>query len=105
MGAPSSLPSYGVKEVGGVRRFAGPGLKSEETVSVMMTGGPWPTRLYKLCQSYLGDFGEEQIYEEYRRRPDALAEFLCSREQRACARLSDAQGGSLNEAKAVQSEL
>ncbi|XP_074866042.1 marginal zone B- and B1-cell-specific protein [Carettochelys insculpta] len=100
-----SWDNYGVKEVGGVKRFAGPGLKDQETVSVMMMGGPWPARLYKLCYSYLGEFGEEQIYEEYRRQPDALAEFLCSGKQRDCARLSNAEDGSLNHAKAGQSEL
>ncbi|TFK14717.1 neurabin-1-like [Platysternon megacephalum] len=100
-----SWENYGVQEVGGVKRFAGPGLKSQETMSVMMTGGPWPARLYKMCYSYLGEFGEEQIYEEYRRRPAALAEFLCSEEQRACTRLSDTKSKSPNKAKALQNEL
>ncbi|CAM4589515.1 marginal zone B- and B1-cell-specific protein [Lepidochelys kempii] len=100
-----SWESYGVKEVGGVKRFAGPGLESQETMSVMMTGGPWPARLYKLCHSYLGEFGEEQIYEEYRRRPAALAEFLCAEEQSTCTRLRNTKGKSLNKAKALQIEL
>nr|XP_032635568.1 marginal zone B- and B1-cell-specific protein isoform X2 [Chelonoidis abingdonii] len=100
-----SWENYGVQEVEGVKRFAGPGLKNQETVSVMMTGGPWPARLYKLCHSYLGEFGEELIYEEYRRRPAALAEFLCFEEHRACTRLSNTQRKSPNKVKALQSEL
>uniref|UniRef100_A0A8C8SQE2 Marginal zone B and B1 cell specific protein n=1 Tax=Pelusios castaneus TaxID=367368 RepID=A0A8C8SQE2_9SAUR len=100
-----SWENYGVTEVQGVKRFTGPGLRSQETMTVMMTGGPWPARLYMLCQSYLGEFGEEQIYEEYRRQPAALAVFLCSGEQKACTRLGDTKGRNVNKMKAMQSEL
>lgn len=47
--AVSLLPtasSYGVREVNQVKRLTGPGLSKgpEPNISVMITGGPWPTR-------------------------------------------------------------
>uniref|UniRef100_A0A8D0HWN3 Marginal zone B and B1 cell specific protein n=1 Tax=Sphenodon punctatus TaxID=8508 RepID=A0A8D0HWN3_SPHPU len=100
-----SWDKYGVKEVNGVKHFAGPGLKSQENLTVMMMGGPWPARLYKMCQDYLGEFGEEQLYEEYRRRPDALEGFLCYGRRRACTRTDGTKGRNIVKEKQLQSEL
>ncbi|KYO39211.1 marginal zone B- and B1-cell-specific protein [Alligator mississippiensis] len=98
-----SWENYGVKEVNGVKRFAGPGLKSQESMSVMMTGGPWPARLYMMCHSYLGESGEEQIYEEHRRRPGGLEEFLCYGAKKACTRFTHTKDRI--KVKSLQSEL
>ncbi|NWH25614.1 MZB1 protein, partial [Grus americana] len=36
--------SYGVQELDGEKRLAGPGLMRQEPMTVMVTGGPWPSR-------------------------------------------------------------
>lgn len=36
--------SYGVQELNGEKRLTGPGLRSQQPLSVAMTGGPWPSR-------------------------------------------------------------
>lgn len=36
--------SYGVQELNGEKRLTGPGLQSQQPLSVTMTGGPWPSR-------------------------------------------------------------
>ncbi|XP_038627364.1 marginal zone B- and B1-cell-specific protein [Tachyglossus aculeatus] len=76
---------YGVQQVDKVKRLTGPGLDSRPGVSVMVTGGPWPARLFKMCQQYLGELGEEQIYQEHRRGPGALETLLCQAPGAACA--------------------
>ncbi|NXA51760.1 MZB1 protein, partial [Nothocercus julius] len=39
-----SWDGYGVMEVEGVKRLTGPGLPSQEPMTVVMSGGPWPGR-------------------------------------------------------------
>ncbi|NXE53365.1 MZB1 protein, partial [Casuarius casuarius] len=78
---------YGVLEVNGEKRLAGPGLASQEPMSVMMMGGPWPGRLHKMCHSYVGELGEEQLYRAHRSGPAALEELLCRGAKGACAGL------------------
>lgn len=43
---PTCVPprSYGVQELNGEKRLTGPGLQSQQPLSVVMTGGPWPSR-------------------------------------------------------------
>ena len=41
---PPSPLSYGVQELDGEKRLAGPGLPRQEPMSVMVMGGPWPGR-------------------------------------------------------------
>ncbi|NXF09834.1 MZB1 protein, partial [Smithornis capensis] len=94
--------SYGVQELHGEKRLAGPGLPRQEPMSVMVSGGLWPSRLSKMCHSYVGEQGEAQIYEAHRRGPAALRELLCHGDKGPCA------GGKAGEPaprKALQNEL
>ncbi|XP_074147613.1 marginal zone B- and B1-cell-specific protein [Sminthopsis crassicaudata] len=73
-----SWKNYGVREVNKVKHFIGPGLASGEGISVMISGGPWPGRLFKMCHNYLGELGEDQLYREYRQGGrQALERLLC----------------------------
>ncbi|XP_008566844.1 PREDICTED: marginal zone B- and B1-cell-specific protein [Galeopterus variegatus] len=78
---------YGVREVNQVKRLTGPGLSkgTEPSISVMITGGPWPIRLSTTCWQYLGEFGEDQIYEVHQQGQGALEALLCGGHQRACS--------------------
>ncbi|NXW41097.1 MZB1 protein, partial [Nyctiprogne leucopyga] len=94
--------SYGVQELDGEKRLAGPGLPRQEPMSVMVTGGPWPGRLSKMCHGYVGERGEAQIYGAHRRGPAALRELLCHGEKGACA---SSKAGGPAPRKATQDEL
>ncbi|KAM6408888.1 marginal zone B- and B1-cell-specific protein [Rhynochetos jubatus] len=94
--------SYGVQELDGEKRLAGPGLLGQASMSVMVTGGPWPGRLSKMCHSYVGEQGEAQIYGAHRQGSGALRELLCHGEKGACAS-SKARGAASH--KALQNEL
>ncbi|XP_068960321.1 marginal zone B- and B1-cell-specific protein [Petaurus breviceps papuanus] len=73
-----SWKDYGVREVNKVKRFFGPGLDNSVGISVMISGGPWPGRLFKMCHNYLGELGEDQLYQEYRQGGrEALERLLC----------------------------
>ncbi|VFV21582.1 plasma cell-induced resident [Lynx pardinus] len=78
---------YGVREVNQVKRLTGPGLSKgpEPNISVMITGGPWPTRLSMTCLHYLGEFGEDQIYKAHQQGREALEALLCGGPQGACS--------------------
>ncbi|NWU91128.1 MZB1 protein, partial [Upupa epops] len=97
-----SWDSYGVQELNGVKRLTGPGLPKQELMSVMVMGGPWPGRLSKLCHSYVGEWGEAQIYGAHRRGSGALQELLCHGEKGACA---SSKARELPRAKMLQNEL
>ncbi|CAK6446107.1 unnamed protein product [Pipistrellus nathusii] len=77
---------YGVREVNQVKHLMGPGLDNgpQPSVSVMVTGGPWPTRLSTTCLHYLGEFGEDQIYEAHRQGQEALQALLCGGPRGVC---------------------
>ncbi|XP_034374381.1 marginal zone B- and B1-cell-specific protein [Arvicanthis niloticus] len=79
--------SYGVQEVNQMKRLMGPGLSKgpEPSISVMITGGPWPNRLSMTCFHYLGEFGEDQIYEAYRQGPENLEALLCEGTHGSCS--------------------
>ncbi|NXG75615.1 MZB1 protein, partial [Baryphthengus martii] len=94
--------SYGVQELDGEKRLAGPGLPRQEPMTVMVTGGPWPGRLSKMCHSYVGERGEAQIYGAHRRGPGALRELLCGGEKGPCA---SGKAGGPAPPKALQNEL
>ncbi|XP_062894451.1 marginal zone B- and B1-cell-specific protein-like [Mobula hypostoma] len=81
-----SWERHGVIDIDGVKRLSGPGLETEDFTGVMMLSGPWPGRLFKMCQAYLGEFTEEEIYKAYRNDPDYLEDFLCSGENGACTK-------------------
>ncbi|XP_028384400.1 marginal zone B- and B1-cell-specific protein [Phyllostomus discolor] len=78
---------YGVREVNQVKRLTGPGLSNgpEPHISVMITGGPWPIRLSVTCLHYLGEFGEDQIYEAHQQGQEALKALLCGGPRGACS--------------------
>lgn len=78
---------YGVREINQVKRLTGPGLNQDTQpgISVMITGGLWPTRLSRTCLNYLGEFGEEQIYEAHQQGREALETLLCERPRGACS--------------------
>ncbi|XP_002710158.2 marginal zone B- and B1-cell-specific protein [Oryctolagus cuniculus] len=78
---------YGVQEVNHVNRLTGPGLSEEPglSIKVMIRGGPWPNRLSKTCLQYLGEFGEERIYEAHRQGQETLEALLCGGSQGACS--------------------
>ncbi|NXW95749.1 MZB1 protein, partial [Alopecoenas beccarii] len=94
--------SYGVQELDGEKRLVGPGLPGQEPMSVMVTGGPWPGRLSKMCHGYVGERGEAQIYGAHRRGPAALRELLCRGDKGACA---GGKAGGPAPPKALQNEL
>ncbi|XP_059681523.1 marginal zone B- and B1-cell-specific protein [Gavia stellata] len=97
-----SWESYGVQELDGEKRLAGPGLPRQEPMSVMVMGGPWPGRLSKMCHGYVGEQGEAQIYGAHRRGPAALRELLCHGEKGPCA---GGKAGGPAPPKALQNEL
>ncbi|XP_037254112.1 marginal zone B- and B1-cell-specific protein [Falco biarmicus] len=94
--------SYGVQELDGKKRLAGPGLPGQEPMTVMVMGGPWPGRLSKMCHSHVGERGEAQIYGAHRRGPAALRELLCHGDKGACA---GGKAGVPAPPKALQNEL
>ncbi|NXT90938.1 MZB1 protein, partial [Anhinga rufa] len=94
--------SYGVQELDGEKRLAGPGLPRQEPMTVMVMGGPWPSRLSKMCHGYVGERGEAQIYGAHRQGPAALRELLCHGEKGACA---GSKSGGPAPPKAMQNEL
>ncbi|NXG57698.1 MZB1 protein, partial [Hemiprocne comata] len=94
--------SYGLQELDGEKRLVGPGLLTQEAMTVMVTGGPWPGRLSKMCHSYVGEQGEAQIYGAHRRGPAALRELLCHGEKGAC---TGSKAGGPAPPKATQNEL
>ncbi|ELW54031.1 Plasma cell-induced resident endoplasmic reticulum protein [Tupaia chinensis] len=78
---------YGVQELNQVKRLVGPGLRKgpEPSISVMITGGPWPIRLSTTCFHYLGEFGEDQIYEAHKQGLGALEALLCGGPRGTCS--------------------
>ncbi|NXE42694.1 MZB1 protein, partial [Ptilorrhoa leucosticta] len=93
--------SYGVLELDGEKRLSGPGLPRQQSLSVMVSGGPWPSRLSKLCHGYVGEQGEAQIYGAHRRGPAALRQLLCHGDKGPCAGRKDRP----DPPKALQNEL
>ncbi|KAM9695651.1 marginal zone B- and B1-cell-specific protein isoform 1-T1 [Trichechus inunguis] len=83
-----SWQGYGVREVNQVKHLTGPGLSKgpEPSISVMVTGGPWPIRLSMTCLRYLGEFGEDQIYEAHQQGRGALEALLCGSPRGACSK-------------------
>ncbi|NWH87112.1 MZB1 protein, partial [Aegithalos caudatus] len=88
---------YGVLELDGEKRLSGPGLPRQQPLSVLVSGGPWPGRLSKLCHGY----GEAQIYGAHRRGPAALRQLLCHGDKGPCAGRKDRP----DPPKALQNEL
>ncbi|XP_032905575.1 marginal zone B- and B1-cell-specific protein isoform X1 [Amblyraja radiata] len=81
-----SWERHGVIDVDSVKRLSGPGLETEDFTGVKMLSGPWPGRLFKMCQAYLGEFTEDDIYNEYRNNRDYLEDFICYGENGACTK-------------------
>ncbi|XP_004696711.1 marginal zone B- and B1-cell-specific protein [Echinops telfairi] len=82
-----SWQGYGVQEVNHEKHFIGPGLSEgpKSLISMMVTGGPWPTRLTKTCLQYLGEHGEDRLYETHcQGGREALEAVLCGGSRGAC---------------------
>ncbi|XP_048187613.1 LOW QUALITY PROTEIN: marginal zone B- and B1-cell-specific protein [Perognathus longimembris pacificus] len=95
---------YGVREVNQVKRLMGPGLGEEPQprIHVVVTGGPWPSRLSKTCLHYLGEFGEDQIYETHHQGLGALEALLCVGPRGVCV---EEARGSREEPRGSREEL
>ncbi|NXI63725.1 MZB1 protein, partial [Anseranas semipalmata] len=96
---------YGVQELNGEKRLMGPGLPSQEPMSVAVLGGPWAGRLAKMCHGFVGERGEERIYGAHRRGPPALRDLLCHGEKGPCAPPGGGKAGRPAPPKALQNEL
>ncbi|XP_033738265.1 marginal zone B- and B1-cell-specific protein-like [Pecten maximus] len=72
----SKFDKYGIKEVDGRKRLSGPGLETADIPGIMQGGGRWPNRLRETCSMYMGEIGEEEIYEAYRQEKD-FEKYLC----------------------------
>ncbi|OWF42206.1 marginal zone B- and B1-cell-specific protein-like [Mizuhopecten yessoensis] len=72
----SKFDKYGIKEVDGQKRLSGPGLETADIPGIMQGGGRWPNRLRETCSMYMGEIGEEEVYEAYLKEKD-LEKYLC----------------------------
>lgn len=72
----SKFDKYGIKDVNGQKRLSGPGLETADVPGIMQGGGKWPNRLREMCAMYIGEIGEEEIYEAYRKEDD-FEKYLC----------------------------
>lgn len=72
----TSFENYGVKEINKVKRLSGPGLDSADTPGIMQGGGRWPNRLKQMCGDFVGELGEDEIYNAYKNNP-VLEQYLC----------------------------
>lgn len=71
---------YGVKEVKKVTRLSGPGLETADIPGITASGGKWPRRLRDLCETFMGDVGEQTVYKVYHKNTNKLnnlEDFLC----------------------------
>ncbi|XP_071952860.1 marginal zone B- and B1-cell-specific protein-like [Antedon mediterranea] len=78
----SQFDNVGVKEIKGIPRLSGPGLETADVPGVMAGGGKWPGRLMQLCDTYVGELGEEEIYEAY--KEGKLQDFVCRQPGQDC---------------------
>ncbi|XP_074648376.1 marginal zone B- and B1-cell-specific protein-like [Tubulanus polymorphus] len=76
-----TFESYGVKVIKKVSYLSGPGLKERASgPSVMQGGGKWPARLHDMCDEFLGEIGDVEMYDVFKQKPDErqhLEDFLC----------------------------
>lgn len=71
---------YGMKEVKKVKRISGKGTEVADTPGITAGGGKWPARMADMCDHFMGELGEETIYDVYRESPKdekALLKYLC----------------------------
>lgn len=74
---------YGLKEVKGVNRLSGDGLPSKDFPGMMYGGGKWPGRLSNKCFDYVGEIGEDELYQVFRSRND-FQTYLCQEASTDC---------------------
>ncbi|XP_066304012.1 marginal zone B- and B1-cell-specific protein-like [Branchiostoma lanceolatum] len=79
----SSWDDYGIKEVDGLKRLSGAGLETKDVPGVMQGGGKWPFRLKEMCYSYVGNEGEEELYDVFKSKT-TLEKFLCKEANGPC---------------------
>ncbi|KAI0233720.1 hypothetical protein LSAT2_016052 [Lamellibrachia satsuma] len=68
--------SYGLKLVDDKKRLTGPGTEVENRPGVMQGGGKWPIRMSDMCNTYMENIGETEIYEEYKRNKKSRSGFV-----------------------------
>jgi len=74
---------YGLKQVEGVNRLSGPGLYTASVPGMLMGGGKWPGRLSSKCFEYVGDMGEDEMYDAFREE-EHLNGVLCQQLTKDC---------------------
>lgn len=74
-----ALADYGMKAVDGKNMLSGPGLPAENIPGMMAGGGKWPHRFSMHCSQMVGDQGEDEVYEMFRKSGNAADFFkkLC----------------------------
>ncbi|KAL8577631.1 hypothetical protein ACOMHN_020240 [Nucella lapillus] len=76
----AAFDGYGVKEVDGKKRLSGEGLETKDVPGVMQGGGKWPNRLRQMCEQYVGNLGEDLLYDTFLEK-GSLEELLCYSEE------------------------
>lgn len=67
--------SYGIKEIDKVKRLSGPGTDAADQPGVMQGGGKWPGRIAEMCNRFVDEIGEVEIYGIWRKNPKSLRTF------------------------------
>ncbi|XP_013421294.1 marginal zone B- and B1-cell-specific protein [Lingula anatina] len=68
--------NVGVKEINGVRRMSAPGFETADAPGVMQGGGRWPGRMREMCSAYVGELGEDELYDRWKKKSD-IENYLC----------------------------
>ncbi|XP_077999365.1 marginal zone B- and B1-cell-specific protein-like [Glandiceps talaboti] len=77
--------NIGLKEIDGVKRLSGPGLDTKDVPGVMQGGGKWPHRINQQCGYFVGEHGEDVIYDNYHENPKKFEKWLCYGADGDCA--------------------
>ncbi|XP_064627168.1 marginal zone B- and B1-cell-specific protein-like isoform X2 [Lineus longissimus] len=67
--------TYGIREINNVKRLIGAGLPEANEPGMMQGGGKWPSRLHDMCDQFVGDLEEENIYAVFKKRPEDIQNF------------------------------
>merc|ERR1719300_2046791 len=76
-----AFDSYGIKDVEKKRRLSGDGLETKDVPGILQGGGKWPGRLREMCLEYVGELGEDVIYQKFGKGGlKAVEDLLCRSE-------------------------
>ncbi|CAD5124402.1 DgyrCDS12687 [Dimorphilus gyrociliatus] len=64
--------NYGIKEINKVKRLSGPGTDAADSPGVMQGGGKWPGRIAEMCNRFVDEMGEVEIYKIWKKDPKSL---------------------------------